>query len=197
MVIPSASCIFRFRGSPVVPFRRTTYHVEGTNMAGRRITKRVVDALKTTGDEFFVWDDKLVGFGVRVRPSGAKSYVVKYRAGSGRTAPTRRLTLARVGKVTPDEARDLARKTIGAVAHGTDPAALRAAEKRAATLHELADLFLKEHAEAKRKASTAAYYRDVLERLVLPEFGNRKAEKITTADLARLHSKIKDHRSFI
>src|SRR6266487_1986349 len=185
MVIPSGSSIFRFRGSPVVPFRRTTYHMEGTNMAGRRITKRVVDALKTTGAEFFLWDDKLVGFGVRVRPSGAKSYVVKYRAGSGRTAPTRRLTLARVGKITPDEARDLARKTLGAVAHGTDPAALRSAEKRAATLHE--------HAEAKRKASTAGHYRDLLERLVLPELGNRKAEKITTADLARLHSKIKDH----
>jgi len=167
--------------------------MEGTNMAGRRITKRVVDALKTTGDEFFVWDDKLVGFGVRVRPSGAKSYVVKYRAGSGRTAPTRRLTLARVGKVTPDEARDLARKTLGAVAHGTDPAALRAAERRAATFQELADLFLEEHAEAKRKASTAAYYRDVLERLVLPELGNRKAEKITTVDLARLHSKMRVH----
>src|SRR6266536_2102774 len=162
-------------------------------MAGRRITKRVVDALKTTGSEFFVWDDKLVGFGVRVRPSGAKSYVVKYRAGSGRTAPTRRLTLARVGKITPDEARDLARKTLGAVAQGADPAAVRAVEKRAATLQELADIFLEEHVEAKRNASTAPHYRAVLARLVLPELGNRKAEKITTVDLARLHTKMRDH----
>jgi hypothetical protein len=38
------------------------------------ITKRVVDGLKATGGEYFIWDDKLVGFGVRVQPSGAKSF---------------------------------------------------------------------------------------------------------------------------
>jgi hypothetical protein len=80
-----------------------------------------------------------------------------------------------------------------APARRADPAALRTAEKRAETLRELADLFLAEHAEAKRKGSTAAFYRDVLERLVLPELGNRKVEKVTTAELARLHTKMKAH----
>jgi hypothetical protein len=158
-----------------------------------RITRRLVDGLKAAGREFFVRDDKLIGFALRVQPSGVMSYVVEYRAGSGRGAPTRRMTIARVGKITPDEACDAARKLLGAVAHGADPAALRTAEKRAETLRELADLFLAEHAEAKRKGSTAAFYRDVLERLVLPELGNRKAEKVTTAELARLHTKMKDH----
>jgi hypothetical protein len=52
-------------------------------MTGQRITKRTVDALKANGSEFTVWDAAVSGFGVRVRPSGAKSYVVVYRAGSG------------------------------------------------------------------------------------------------------------------
>jgi integrase len=162
-------------------------------MPRSRITKRLVDSLKPTGGEYFVWDGKLAGFGLRVQASGAMSYVVKYRAGSGRSAPTRRVTLDRVGKITPDEARTLARKTLGAVAHGADPAARKAADKRAETLRQLADLFLAEHVEAKRKPATAAFYRDVLERLVLPELGTRKAEKITTAELARLHAKWKAH----
>jgi Arm DNA-binding domain len=109
-------------------------------MYDRRITKRLMDSLKPTAVEYFVWDDTLVGFGVRVQPSGAISYVVKYRAGSGRGAPTRRLTVGRVGTVTPDEARAVARKTLGAVAHGNDPAAARAAERRATTLKELATI---------------------------------------------------------
>jgi integrase len=158
-----------------------------------RITKRVVDSLRVRADEYFVWDDKHIGFGIRVQRSGVKSYVVKYRAGSGRSAPTRRLTLDRVGRITPDEARNLARKTLGVVAHGVDPAALKNAEKRAATLAELSGIFLADHVEAKRKASTAAHYRDILERLVLPELGSCKAEKITSADLARLHGKLRDH----
>jgi hypothetical protein len=56
-----------------------------------RITKRLVDGLKATGAEYFAWDAELKGFGVRVQASGAKSYVVKYSAGSGRGAPTRDL----------------------------------------------------------------------------------------------------------
>ena len=52
-------------------------------------------------------------------------------------------------------------------------------------------MFLAEHVEAKRKSSTAELYRDILERLVLPELGNRKAEKVTISDIAKLHGKLK------
>ncbi len=99
-------------------------------MGDRRITKRLVDNLNPTEADYFVWDDTLIGFGVRVQPTGAKSYVAKYRAGSGRGAPTRRVTLGRVGTLTPDEGRTLARKTLAAVAHGGDPAAQKAAQRR-------------------------------------------------------------------
>ena len=155
----------------------------------RQITKRLVDALKPKATEYFVWDGALAGFGVRVQPSGVMSYVVKYRAGSGRSAPTRRLTLRRVGTLTPDEARILARRMLGSVAHGEDPAAQRAAEKRASTLAEVGEAFLTEHVEAKRSASSAASYRDLLERLAYPDLGKRKAEKITSAEIQRLHGK--------
>jgi integrase len=161
-------------------------------MRDRRITKRLVDSLKPTDDDRFAWDDTLIGFGVRVQPTGAKSFVVKYRAGSGRGAPTRRVTLGRVGTLTPDEARALARKTLGAVAHGNDPAAAKAADRAASTLRELADIFLAEHVEAKRKPTTAAHYRSLLARIVLPELGSRKAEQVTTSDLAKLHAKMQD-----
>jgi integrase len=160
-------------------------------MRDRRITKRLVDSLKPTGQDHFVWDDTLAGFGVRVQRTGARSYVVKYRAGSGRGAPTRRVTLGRVGTLTSDEARILARKMLGAVAHGNDPAAAKAAERRASTLRELADIFLAEHVEVKRKPATGALYRSLLERIVLPELGSRRAEQVTTTDLAKLHAKMR------
>jgi integrase len=156
-------------------------------MYNTRITKRLVESLKTTGEEYFVWDGKLIGFAVRVRSSGAKSYVVKYRAGTGRGAPTRRLTLGAVGKLAPAEARTLARKALGAVANGADPAALKAADRRASTLREVAELFLAEHVEPKRKPTTAAHYRLILEKFVLPELGSRKPAQILPADLAKLH----------
>ena len=56
-------------------------------MATCQITKRLIDGLKPRASEYFVWDGSLAGFGVRVQTTGAMSYVVKYRAGSGRAAP--------------------------------------------------------------------------------------------------------------
>ena len=160
-------------------------------MYGKPITKRRVDALILTNREYFVWDRDLKGFGLRVQPTGEKSYVMKYRPGGGRKAPTRRVTLGRVGTITPDEARKLAKVKLGFVAHGLDPAAVKAAERGALTLKELADLFLSEHVEAKRKPATGSHYRDILQRIVLPELGTRQGEKVTTADLARLHVRMK------
>src|SRR4051812_10794170 len=106
-------------------------------MANKQITKRLIDGLIPRSSEYFVWDGALAGYGVRVQTTGAMSYVVKYRFGSGRAAPTRRLTLAKVGTLTAEEARTLAKKTLGSVAHGADPAAQRAADKRASTFAEV------------------------------------------------------------
>jgi integrase len=158
-----------------------------------RITKRIVDWAEPQPAEYFIWDTGLPGFGVRVQPSGAMSYVVKYRAGSGRAAPTRRMTISGTQKLAPEEARKIAQKALGLVAHGSDPAAQRAAEKRAETLAEAAERFLVEHGEAKKKPSTAQSYRDLLERLVLPELGKRKANKVTQADVLKLQLKLRAH----
>jgi integrase len=51
---------------------------------------------------------------------------------------------------------------------------------------------LREHVEAKRKASTAAWMRDALERIVKPALGSMKPDRITRQDAARLHSSMSD-----
>ena len=160
-------------------------------MADRRITKRVVDGLKPQTREFAVWDSKLPGFGIRVRPTGAMSYVVVYRAGSGRGAPVRRYTIASVGKAAPEAARRRAKAILGAVAHGQDPAGEKATERGTLTITSLADRFMSEHVEQKRKPGTAAFYRHLLDKIIKPELGATKADKVTRAQVARLHGKLK------
>lgn len=58
-----------------------------------RITKRLVDGLKPAGTDYYVFDTDTIGFAVRVRTTGGMSYIVQYKAGSGRGAPARRVTL--------------------------------------------------------------------------------------------------------
>ena len=159
-------------------------------MASQRITKRVVDGLKARGSEYAVWDAQMPGFGVRVRPTGAKSYVVVYRAGSGRGAPVRRYTIAGIGKIAPESARTRAKTILGQVAHGHDPAGDRTTERGTPTIAELAERFLTEHVETKRRPGTAAFYRHILTKIVLPEIGTSKAHKVTRTQIAKLHAKL-------
>src|SRR5262245_54920722 len=108
----------------------------GDDMA-KRLTKRTVDAAKATASEYFVWDGELIGFGLRVLPTGAKSYVVRYRIGPGRRAPVRRVTIGKHGKLTPERGREVARKMLADVVHGGDPAGERARRRRELTIAEL------------------------------------------------------------
>jgi hypothetical protein len=161
-------------------------------MTTLRITKRTVDALQSSCNEFTIWDNAVTGFGVRVRPTGAKSYVVVYRAGAGRGAPVRRYTIAAVGKITPEHARTRAKIILGAVVHGHDPANQKADERGMPTVAELADSFMSDHVTAKRKGRTAEFYRDILDRIVKPAVGTSKADKLTRAQVGRLHSSLAD-----
>ena len=160
-------------------------------MAGQRITKRAVDSLKVEPSEYAIWDAQLPGFGVRVRPSGAKSYIVSYRAGSGRAAPKRRLTLAAVGKITPEQARTLAQGILGEVAKGHDPASDRRKTAASAgnTLQSIAETYF---AREGQKLRTARVRKRALERLVYPELGARQIEEIKRSDINRLLDKIED-----
>jgi integrase len=155
-----------------------------------KITKRSVDALKPGADgaEAMLWDTEVKGFGCRVQRGGSRSYIVHYRVGTGRGAPLRKLTIGKHGAPwTPETARKEARRLLGMVEGGVDPAADKIARKEAPTIADLAERFLAEHAESKRKASTANAYRTTLNRTILPALGKRKVVDVKRHDIAKLH----------
>jgi integrase len=154
-----------------------------------KITKRTVDALQpVAGREATAWDTEVRGFGVRVRSGGAKSYILRYRPGGGRRAPLRTLTIGRHGSPwTPDTARIEAKRLLGLIGSGADPAASRAARRGAPTVLELATRFLAEHVEPKRKPSTAREYRRLIDRVILPVLGMKRVPELTRQDIAKLH----------
>jgi integrase len=162
----------------------------GDTQVRNKITKRAVDRLEPgiDGSEVVLWDTEVKGFGCRVQRGGSKSYIVHYRLGSGRGAPIRKLTIGKHGAPwTPEKARSEAKRLLGMVESGADPAADKIARKEAPTIVDLAERFLAEHAEAKRKASTAAEYRRLLDRTILPVLGKRRVTDVTRQDIAKLH----------
>ena len=132
----------------------------GKRVANLKLTlnKRAVEGLKPADKPFIAWDDKLTGFGVRVQPSGLRSYIVNYRTGAGgRRAVNRRLVIGRHGRVSAEQARRIAHETLGRVAAGEDPAEGRTRSRSVPTLREAFEEFLSVGPE--RKESTLGTYR--------------------------------------
>jgi Arm DNA-binding domain len=89
-----------------------------------KITKRTVDALKPAIKPFIAFDDDVKGFGLRVMPSGVKSYILEYRPGSGgRGITKRRLTLGKHGAMTPEQARKAAQEALARIRLRRKPSA--------------------------------------------------------------------------
>ena len=140
-----------------------------------RLTKRVIEAAEIKAAEHFIWDDSLPGFGVRVLPSGRKGYIVQYRAGRR----SRRMSLGPSTVLTCEQARTRAITIIAAARGGDDPAARRDADRRTATVKELADRFDKEHVSLRIKESTAKGYRRLLQLTILPALGRHRVTEVT------------------
>ena len=145
------------------------------------LTKRTVENLQPADKPWIAWDARLIGFGVRVQPSGAKAFIINYRTGSGgRKARNRRIAIGRCGHLAPEDARRLAQELLGRVARGEDPAQERAESRGMPTLREAFEEYLT--ANPNRKSTTEALYQSQM-RYCLGDWLARPLDTITRRDV--------------
>jgi integrase len=157
-------------------------------MATQKLTAAFVqDARAEEGKERSIyWDSTLPSFGLMVTKAGHRSYVLQYRNG-GQTS--RRITLS--GVLNLDAARKEARKILGEVARGQDPAQERRKTANPNTLQAICERYLTR--EGPKLRSTPRRKAD-LERLVYPALGNRPIEDIKRSDINALLDTVEDQR---
>jgi integrase len=153
-----------------------------------KLTQRSVTALAVKESDYFVWDTILPGFGVRVMPSGSKTYQVQFRKG----ARTRRASLGRHGTVRTEQARNKAREMLGQVAGGSDPIEEIALERMALTMGDLCDRFLEIHVNVHLKPASARDYRAHIRNRIKPALGRFKIADLQRKDIANLHCQFKE-----
>jgi integrase len=150
----------------------------------RQDTIRPLPYLGANNEQCIYWDQQLTGFGVRIYPTGRRTFVCSYRI-QGRK---RLATLGRADILKLDTARKKALSYLGQVADGLDPQTPKDTLKAAGTVKSLAEAYIGRH--AKLKKGTWADDEAYLARHLLPRFGTRLALAITTDDMAALHAEI-------
>ena len=140
-------------------------------------------------------DTDLLGFGVRLRYSGTKTYFVRYRTKDG---ARRLMEIGPHGIFTPDKARDQAKILLGQAAGGDDPAEQRKRSRQAQTVSDLCDQYL-EDVEAGRvltrsgrpkKATTLATDRGRIVRHIKPLLGKKRVEAVKAHDIERFRNQV-------
>lgn len=162
-------------------------------MAQGSISKAAIDKLKkqgATGKTHYLWDNDPIGFGIRVTPSGAMSYIYQFRMG-GRGSPVRREVIGRVEKMLPEKAREQARDLAHLARIGTDPIDKKKADRKAKieaklTAEQLAfdkycDRYIERRVKPEKLASEGNI--DMVFRLhAVPVLGNKPLPDLTKQD---------------
>lgn len=156
-----------------------------------KITKRVVDGLAPHPSgvaRVMAWDAELRGFGVRVHPTGRRTYIVKYRrAGRDQT-----FAIGEHGKFTAEQARIRARDILTAVASGEDPNTAKQEVREAITVSDLIDLWLREGpiSRPNKRAWSWTTDKSRLNRHARPTIGRLLVRDVTRRDIERMQARI-------
>ena len=149
------------------------------------LSNRAVGKLVVEKDTVF-WDGELTGFGVRVYPTGSKVYVAQARGPEG----PKRVAVGRHGVINADEARKRAAHVIARVKAGEEAVPEPLGPKAGPTVAELCARYLTEYVSVRCKPATAALYRSVIDRHLLPALGRAPLAALSRAQVAEFHERL-------
>jgi integrase len=168
----------------------------------KKLTKRVVDALEIQDKEYWVADTAVAGFGVRVFPSGVKSFVYRYRFSSDRhikVVGTYKKPYGAEGRaLTADKARAVAERLQGLVRSGVNPKAAEDADKTACSVEELCDQYLSDVKAGKvltragehKSKTTISTDEGRVKRHIKPLLGKMKAKDVSKLDVEKFRDSV-------
>ena len=143
-----------------------------------RLTDTVITRLRPREREYTVWDGRLPGLGVRVRPSGGRSWIFLLKTGGG----TRKISLGPTALKTVEQVRRECHVLSAAPGNERDP------EETAHTVPSFRDFVAGAWKTAhfdRYKPSTRRAVRYVLAGQLLPAFGSRPLDRISQAQIRR------------
>lgn len=147
-----------------------------------KFTARSLEALKPQDQRYEVWEDNGKGFGLRVSPTGRKTFIYMYRF----EGKPRRMTLGQYPKLTLAQAHAKHAEARYKLERGIDPGAEltkdKAARQSAPTIEDLISEYIERYAKPNKKSWKSDERTLRRELIDVAGWGKRKAEDITRRD---------------
>lgn len=159
-----------------------------------KLSEKSIETLVPGEREFVLWDTEVIGFGVRVRPTGAKSFILTYRRGG----KFRKHTMGTPGPAYGvKEARERAKELLRGLREGVDPQLAKVKERKEPTVSDLIDLYLEEGPALKpdKKDESWKGDRGLFDCHVRPLLGKWLARDVTKVDVAKMQKDIADGKT--
>jgi len=152
-----------------------------------KLTKTAIDQAKFSDSKketYILWDDALPGFGIRIYPSGRKSFVISYRM----QGKKRIMVLGAYGRLTLDQARKMAKQKLAEVIGGRDPIESKNQFVGKESVEYLCGEYLEKYAKLHKKSWQEDERR--IQKVVIPLLGNRKVQQASRSEIQALHQRI-------
>lgn len=131
------------------------------------LTSTVINNAEIKEKIYYIWDDMVKGFALKVIPNGQKKYIIKYRtAMGGRSGVQRWYIFGDIQNLSCKEAREEAAKLFRMIHEGKDPQAEKASLREADTLTEFWELYVKDYASLKENKENYLKHTEPLWRLL-------------------------------
>lgn len=167
-----------------------------------KLNSKIIAALEPNGSDFTIWDDQVRGLGIRMRSGGGKSFIVKSRVGSGRSAKQVLVTIGKTNALTLEEARTKARKLLLEAVNGETPMAKIKAESQndKPNIQSLCELWLEKGSlRSRQKGKLGGSLRDPkniaidegrIRAHILPLLGKVPLEELNRKIIARFRDSV-------
>ncbi len=167
----------------------------------KRFTASQLKGLKPKNKRKILYEDGGKGFGIRIEPSGRKSFFLEYRFGKGKERRNRVLTIGQFPIISLTKARSIASHSLDQIEQGDDPATQKiikkTADRNAVTVNDLVEEYLDKWAKVKKKERSWKEDERLLRKDIIPVMGRKKAKDIRRRDIALLLDEIVDRGAAI
>lgn len=156
-------------------------------MAKGKISSRTVSAFKgTVGKDMCLWDTEVKGFGLRVQPSGRRSYIYKFRTPDGRR---RNRKIGEPESLSAEAARRIVLGMVSDAALGKVVIDDKPKQK-SITMRKMCDLYLEDYARLHKKPKSVEDDTRYINKDINPRLGSKSLSEIRSKDIVKIHSSL-------